>query len=62
MTREFLADRGASLTPAQSAAVADYLAEQERLVVELSSSVGAPWAAVTSIAFRRRLGRVLAEL
>jgi CHAD domain-containing protein len=62
MTREFLAERGDSLTPAQSAAVADYLAEQERLVVELVASVGPPWAAVTSLAFRRRLARVLAEL
>lgn len=62
MTREFLAERSHALTPAQSAAVADYLAEQERLVVELSASVGPPWAAVTSLAFRRRLGRVLAEL
>lgn len=62
MTREFLAERGDSLTPAQSAAVAEYLAEQERLVIELSASVGPPWTAVTSLAFRRRLGRVLAEL
>jgi CHAD domain-containing protein len=62
MTREFLAESGESLTPAQSAAVADYLAEQERLVVELSACVGPPWTAVTSPAFRRGLGRVLAEL
>ena len=62
MTREFLAERGESLTPAQAAAVADYLAEQERLVVGLSGSVGPPWAAVTSLAFRRRLAKVLAEL
>jgi CHAD domain-containing protein len=62
MTREFLAERGDSLTPAQSAAVAEYLAEQERLVVELSASVGAPSAAVASLPFRRRLAKVLAEL
>jgi triphosphatase len=62
MTREFLAESGDSLTPAQSAAVADYLAEQDRLVVELSASVGPAWAAVSSLAFRRRLARVLAEL
>jgi triphosphatase len=62
MTREFLGQRGDSLTPAQSAAVAAYLAEQEREVVTLSESVGPPWAAVSSLAFRRRLGRVLAEL
>ena len=62
MTREFLAEDGESLTPAQSAEVAEYLAEQERLVVELSASVGPAWAAVSSLAFRRRLARVLAEL
>jgi CHAD domain-containing protein len=62
MTREFLAERGDSLMPAQSAAVAEYLAGQERLVVELSGSVDAPWRAVSSLEFRKRLARLLAEL
>jgi triphosphatase len=62
MTREFVAENGASLAPAELAAVAAYLADQERQVVALSESVGPPWAAITSLAFRRRLGRVLAEL
>lgn len=62
MTREFLEASGESLTPAQAAAVRSYLAEQEALVVALSDSVGPPWAAVTSLSFRKRLARVLAEL
>ncbi len=62
MTREFLEASGDSLTPSQAAAVAAYLAEREGLVVELIGSVGPPWAAVSSLAFRKRLGRVLAEL
>jgi len=62
LTREFLSEAKESLNPAESAAVAEYLADQEREVVALSESVGGPWAGVASIAFRRRLARVLAEL
>lgn len=62
MARAFVAAHGDALTPAQSAAIAAYVADQERQVATLSRTVRRPWSGVVSIAFRRRLGRVLAAL
>lgn len=63
MTRAFLAEAGDSpLTPAQSAGIGAYLASQEREILALAAAVGRPWRGVSSLAFRRRLGRVLAAL
>jgi triphosphatase len=62
MARAFLEEHRDGLTAAQSAAIAAYAADQEREVVTLIRTVHAPWTAVSSLAFRRRLGRVLAGL
>jgi CHAD domain-containing protein len=60
--RGFLVGRAARLSEEESAAIGRYLMSREREVARTRSTVGTPWRAVGSPAFRRALGRALATL
>ena len=62
MARDFLAARSAELSPAERAAVGGFVVDRERELRRLRRSAGRPWRSVAGVLFRRRLGRVLAEL
>lgn len=57
--RAFLDDRGNGVSPEASRAVASYLADRERQVGSLQSSVDAPFRAVAGLPFARRLGKLV---
>jgi triphosphatase len=60
--RSFLVERGAALGQAERDAIGQYLVHQEREVARLRRSIGRPWRGIDGIGFRRRLGRVVAQL
>ncbi|MGC8635185.1 MAG: CHAD domain-containing protein [Candidatus Limnocylindrales bacterium] len=62
LARSFLVERSALLRPASVDAVGRYLADREREAVRLRRTVGPVWRRVTSIEFRRALGRATAQL
>jgi CHAD domain-containing protein len=60
LARSFLVEHAASLPPASVNAVGGYLAARERDVSRLRRTIGPTWRRVTSIEFRRALGRAVA--
>ena len=62
LARAFLVERSALLAPASIDAVGRYLSDRERESVRLRRTLGPTWRRVTSIEFRRALGRAVARL
>ena len=62
LARAFLVDHADELTEAQSAAIGRYLVDRERELARLRRTVGPAWRGVTSLGFRRSLGRLVAGL
>jgi CHAD domain-containing protein len=62
LARAFLVEHAGDLTEPQSAAIGRYLVDRERELARLRRTVGPPWRGVSSVAFRRALGRVVAGL
>jgi CHAD domain-containing protein len=62
LARAFLVEHAGDLTEAQSSAIGRYLVDRERELARLRRTVGPPWRGVSSIAFRRALGRITATL
>ena len=62
LARSFLVERSAALSPASADAVGRYLADRERETARLRRTIGPTWRRVTSIEFRRGLGRAVAQL
>jgi CHAD domain-containing protein len=62
LARQFLVEHAGDLTEAQSAAIGRYLVDRERELARLRRTVGPAWRGVSSLAFRRALGRVVAGL
>ena len=62
LTRTFLLERAGSLSTAESAAIARYLVSREREIARLRRTIGRPWRGVAGLAFRRQLGRAVAQL
>jgi CHAD domain-containing protein len=62
IARAFLVEHAGDLTESQSAAIGRYLVDRERELARLRRTVGPPWRGVSSVTFRRALGRVVAGL
>jgi len=62
LARAFLVEHAGDLTEAESAAIGRYLVDRERELARLRRTVGTPWRGVSSLAYRRALGRVVAGL
>lgn len=62
LARTFLVEHAGQLSEAESAAIGRYLVDRERELARLRRSVGPAWRGVSSPAFRRALGRVVAGL
>ena len=62
LARQFLVEHAGDLTEAQSAAIGRYLVDRERELARLRRTVGPPWRGVSSLAFRRAVGRLVAGL
>jgi CHAD domain-containing protein len=60
--RALLVERPGQLSEAETAAIGRYLVAQEREVVRLHRTVGAPWRGLSGTVFRRGLGRAVAAL
>ena len=62
LARAFLVEHAGDLTEPESAAIGRYLVDRERQLAKLRRTVGVPWRGVSSLAFRRSLGRLVAGL
>jgi triphosphatase len=62
LARSFLVERSAALSPASVDAVGRYLGDRERETARLRRTIGPTWRRITSIEFRRALGRAVAQL
>jgi CHAD domain-containing protein len=62
LVRQFLVDRAAELSEAQTAAIGRFLVERERERTKLRRTIWGPWRRVAGLAFRRALGRAVAGL
>ena len=62
LARAFLVEHAGDLTELESAAIGRYLVDRERTLAKLRRTVGVPWRGVSSLAFRRSLGRLVAGL
>jgi CHAD domain-containing protein len=62
LARAFLVEHAGDLTEVESAAIGRYLVDRERTLAKLRRTVGVPWRGVSSLAFRRSLGRLVAGL
>lgn len=62
LARTFLVEHAGDLDEPESAAIGRYLVDRERELARLRKSVGTPWRGVSSLAFRRTLGRLVAGL
>ncbi|HXQ96461.1 MAG TPA: CHAD domain-containing protein, partial [Candidatus Acidoferrales bacterium] len=62
LARAFLVEHAATLPPASASAIGGYLAAKERDMTRLRRAIGPAWRRVTSIEFRRALGRAVAIL
>jgi CHAD domain-containing protein len=62
LARAFLVEHAGELTERESAAIGRYLVDRERELARLRRTVGPAWRGVSSIAFRRAMGRLVAEL
>ncbi len=62
LARSFLVEHATTLTPAAVEAVGRYLADRERETARLRRTMGPIWRRITSVEFRRALGRAVAQL
>ncbi|HEY5630039.1 MAG TPA: CHAD domain-containing protein [Candidatus Limnocylindrales bacterium] len=62
LARSFLVEHAGDLDEMESAAIGRYLVDRERELARLRRSVGTTWRGVSSLAFRRSLGRLVAGL
>jgi CHAD domain-containing protein len=62
LARQFLVDRAAELSEAETAAIGRFLVERERERARLRRTVWGPWRRVAGLAFRRALGRAIAGI
>lgn len=62
LARAFLVEHAADLTELESAAIGRYLVDRERELARLRRHVGQPWRGVSSLAYRRTLGKLVAGL
>ncbi len=62
LARAFLVEHAGDLDEQESAAIGRYLVDRERELARLRKSVGTPWRGVSSLAFRRAIGRLVAGL
>lgn len=62
LTRAFLDERAAALGDGERTSIGRYLLDREAEVERLRQGVGAPWRGVAGLSFRRRLGRLVADL
>jgi CHAD domain-containing protein/adenylate cyclase class IV len=62
LARAFLVEHAGDLDEQESAAIGRYLVDRERELARLRKTVGTPWRGVSSLAFRRAIGRLVAGL
>jgi CHAD domain-containing protein len=62
LARAFLVEHAGDLDEGEAAAIGRYLVDRERELARLRKTVGTPWRGVSSLAFRRSLGRLVAGL
>jgi len=62
LARSFLVEHAGDLSEPASAAIGRYLVDRERELARLRRTVGPAWRGVSSLAFRRALGRLVAGL
>ncbi len=62
LARQYLVEHAGDLTELESAAIGRYLVDRERELARLRRTVGGPWRGLSSLAFRRALGRLVAGL
>jgi CHAD domain-containing protein len=62
LARAFLVGHAGDLTEPESAAIGRYLVDRERELARLRRSVGQPWRGVSSLTYRRAIGRLIAGL
>jgi CHAD domain-containing protein len=62
LARQFLLENAGSLSEAESHAIGRYLVDRERELARLRRTIGPAWRGVSSLAFRRSLGRLVAGL
>jgi CHAD domain-containing protein len=62
LARTFLVEHAGRLSERESAAIGRYLVDRERELARLRRTVGPAWRGVSSLAFRRALGRLVAGL
>ena len=62
LARTFLVEHAGDLDEMGSAAIGRYLVDRERELARLRRTVGTTWRGVSSLAFRRALGRLVAGL
>jgi CHAD domain-containing protein len=62
LARQFLVENGGRLTEAETQAIGRYLVDRERELARLRRTVGPAWRGVSSVVFRRALGRLVAGL
>ncbi len=62
LARAFLVEHAGDLTELESAAIGRYLVDRERELARLRRTVGPPWRGVSSLSFRRALGRLVAGM
>ena len=62
LARAFLVEHAGRLSERESAAIGRYLVDRERELARLRRTVGPAWRGVSSLAFRRALGRLVAGL
>lgn len=62
LARTFLVEHAGKLSERESAAIGRYLVDRERELARLRRTVGPAWRGVSSLAFRRAMGRLVAGL
>jgi hypothetical protein len=62
LARAFLVEHAGDLTELESAAIGRYLVDRERSLAKLRRTVSTPWRGVSSLAYRRAVGRLVAGL
>ena len=62
LARSFLVEHAGDLDEMESAAIGRYLVDRERELARLRRTVGTTWRGVSSLGFRRALGRLVAGL
>jgi len=62
LARQFLVEHAGQLSEAESAAIGRYLVDRERELARLRRGVGVPWRGVSSLAYRRAIGRLVSGL